>query len=85
MFSIAVVKEIRFVASFGMDKKTVVLTPVNGAGGCWHLYVDNFYWGQFNRHRNGHWMAQLQRPPGWLTGADIEVLCDLLAAQQSNA
>jgi len=78
------VEDIEFTASFGLEQKTVVLSPVRGAGGCWHLYVDKYFWGQFDQAPDGTWAAHLQRPPGWLTGADIEVLCDLLYSAQAK-
>lgn len=71
-------KGIIYQATFGEKTCKVDLGSVSGAGGIWHLYVDNFFQAQFSKSKDGKWQAHFHRPPGWVTGADIEVLCDLI-------
>lgn len=77
-------KGIIYQATFGEKVCRVDLGSVSGAGGIWHLYVDNYFQAQFSKSGDGKWQAHFHRPEGWVTGADIEVLCDLIEQVESS-
>lgn len=64
---------VRYEASFGLQIKTVELSPVNGTGGSWHMYVNRFYWGSFEM-RDGKWCFLPQRPEWWFSREDYAIL-----------
>lgn len=73
---------IRFSATFGHEIKTVELKEVSGTGGLWFLLIDNFYVASFRKNA-GTWECGFQDPPGWVTSADMQVLCDMIASNPS--
>lgn len=75
---ISIVRKIKWIGTFGHEQKEVELSEVNGTGGLWHLYIDRRWQGQFGEC-NGEWMYHPHRPPGWLTVADMQILCQLIA------
>lgn len=72
-------EKIRFKASFGMEEKVVEIEPVNGAQGTWHLYIDRYYYGAFEKC-NGDWKFTYHKAPDWSSGDDLMILQELITA-----
>jgi hypothetical protein len=62
--------DITFLASFGDHNKTVVLSKL--LGGYYHIYVDNYYWGQVHL-RQEKWVVLVQQGRD-MTEDDIDVI-----------
>lgn len=65
--------EIKFIASFGDEKKKVWLHLPEGGGPGWHVHVDGYHYGVLF-FRNGEWVYF----DTWLETADIQVLGDMI-------
>jgi hypothetical protein len=44
---------IKFDAKFADGVKTILLSAPGGAGLSWHVYIDQYYCGSFNKMLNG--------------------------------
>ncbi len=64
------------MATFGEESKVVDICPVSGSLHQWHLYIDNYYQGQFLM-RDGRRTFEYQKAPEWSTGDDIGILVDI--------
>lgn len=74
-------EKIAFIGTFGEAKYQVEISDVAGGNGSMHVMVDNRFWGAMLMYQ-GQWECRLHRPPGWLTKADLDVLCELVEAAQ---
>ncbi|MDF2189266.1 hypothetical protein [Paraflavitalea sp. CAU 1676] len=67
--------QIKFNDSLG---RQVEISPVNGSGGNWHVYIDHYYIGQIFK-RSGEWVCVPHNTEG-IHGDDLQILADLVAA-----
>ncbi len=71
-------KTIRYLATFGEQQRKVELKEVSGTGGLWFLQIDDFYLAHFTRSQS-RWSCCFQEAPEWVTAADMQILCDMVA------
>lgn len=70
---------IKWLATFGHEKKEVDLCEVHGTGGSWHLYINHVWYGAFIM-RQGEWVfLPYKGKIPWLTAAEMQILPQLIA------
>jgi hypothetical protein len=74
-------KTIEFVGSFPEGDRIVKISTPNGGGGnCYHLMVDNFYWGII-AYQLGGWRVILQHNDNLYSSGDLQPLIDFFDYQ----
>lgn len=61
------------------EVKCVVIREIGGAGGMWHVYIDNFYQGAVTK-KQGEWVFVPQIRGNW-SYEDILVVAELVASE----
>ncbi|RPE05575.1 hypothetical protein EGT74_24650 [Chitinophaga lutea] len=79
-----VLTEIKFKATFGHEVCDVDISEPLGAGGGFHIMVNNRYWGQVVRFNGQGYSVCWSTPDWWLSKIDKSIILELITMNKEN-